>query len=370
MSSAILERREATPTRAVARPTRAQLRHALAAGGLTLGLITGTWYGHHWWTVDRFLENTDDAFVGGDIVALAPRVAGLVARVAVEDNQAVRAGDLLVQLDDRDYRAALARAEGAVAAAEASLANLDATRRLQDALVDQARADVVAAAAESERARADAERYRALARSSYASAQRQQQAEADDRKAQADAAKTKAALTAAEREVEVIDTRKAEAQAALQQATAERDLTRINLGDTEIRAPVDGTVGNRSARAGAYAAAGTQLLALVPAHGLWVDANFKENQLAALRPGEIATVVADVLPGETFTGRVASLSPATGAQFSVLPAENATGNFTRIVQRVPVRILLDGDGARLGRLRPGLSVTASVDLRDPARTAD
>ena len=133
-----------------------------------------------------------------------------------------------------------------------------------------------------------------------------------------------------------------------------------------IRAPIDGVVGNRGVREGGYAAAGAQLLALVPARGLWIDANFKEDQLAAIYPGQAASIVADVLPGETFTGRIASLSPATGAQFSVLPAENATGNFTRIVQRVPVRILLDGDGSRLGRLRPGLSVVATVDLRDPA----
>jgi membrane fusion protein, multidrug efflux system len=144
---------------------------------------------------------------------------------------------------------------------------------------------------------------------------------------------------------------------------ADRDTARLNLGYTEMRAPFDGVVGNRSARTGAFAAVGSQLIAVVPARGLWVDANFKENQLAKMNAGESATIYADVLPDVTFHGHVASLSPATGAQFSVLPPENATGNFTKIVQRVPVRILLDGDGSELGRLRPGLSVTAEVDLR-------
>jgi membrane fusion protein (multidrug efflux system) len=146
-------------------------------------------------------------------------------------------------------------------------------------------------------------------------------------------------------------------------AIADRDTAQLNLGYTELRAPVDGTVGNRSARTGAYATIGAQLTALVPARGLWVDANFKENQLARLGAGLPATVVADVLPGQAFHGHVASLAPATGAVFSVLPAENATGNFTKIVQRVPVRILLDRGAGELGRLRPGLSVTATVDQR-------
>lgn len=166
----------------------------------------------------------------------------------------------------------------------------------------------------------------------------------------------------------MIDTQKQQAQAALAQAVADRDLARLNLGYSELRAPIDGTIGNRSARTGAYATIGAQLLSIVPARGLWVDANFKESQLAHIQPGLPASIAADVLPGQLFRGHIASLAPATGAQFSVLPPENATGNFTKIVQRVPVRILLDGDASALGRLRPGLSVTAAVDER-PAGTA-
>jgi membrane fusion protein, multidrug efflux system len=146
---------------------------------------------------------------------------------------------------------------------------------------------------------------------------------------------------------------------------AERDLATLNLAYTELRAPIDGVVGNRSARAGAYATVGAQLLAIVPARGLWVDANFKESQLAGMREGQITRIVADVLPGIRFKGRVGSLAPATGAQFSVIPPENATGNFTKIVQRVPVRILLEDQASELGKLRPGLSVVVQVDERPP-----
>ena len=163
----------------------------------------------------------------------------------------------------------------------------------------------------------------------------------------------------------MIDTQRVQTEAALAGAVADRETAQLNLGYTELRAPIDGTVGNRSARVGAYATVGSQLISLVPAHGLWVDANFKENQLARMRPGQPATISVDVLPDQVLHGRVISLAPATGAVFSVLPPENATGNFTKIVQRVPVRIELDGDTASFGLLRPGLSVTANVDERAP-----
>jgi membrane fusion protein (multidrug efflux system) len=339
-------------------------RHLAIAGVGLLMALAATWYGHQWWTVGRFIESTDDAYVGGDVTVIAPKVAGFIAEVAVADNQPVHAGDLLVKIDDRDYRAALAKAVAAVAAQEAALANLDATRRRQEATIAEAKAEIAAADAEAARAQFDVARYRQLASDQYASTQRLQQADADHKKAVAAADKTRAALDAAESELAVIDTQKQQVRAALAEAVAGRDIAGLNVGYTEIRAPIDGTVGNRSARAGAYATIGSQLLSVVPARGLWVDANFKESQLARIRAGLSATIEADVLPGEAFHGHVASLAPATGAEFSVLPPENATGNFTKIVQRVPVRILLDGDASALGRLRPGLSVTAYVDERN------
>ena len=364
MSAGVLER--VTPD-VIARPAVRRARVSwkqlgMAGAALVVG-IGAAWFGYQWWTVGRFIESTDDAYVGGDVTVIAPQVAGFIANVAVTDNQAVRAGDLLVRLDDRDYRAALAKAVAAVAGQQATLANLEANRRLQDAVIGEAEAELTATAAEIVRSKSDVDRYRSLAQSQAASVQRWQQADADYQKALAADAHARAALTAAQRQLDVIDTQKQQVMAALAGASADRDTAQLNLGYTELRAPVDGIVGNRSARNGAYASVGAQLISLVPAHGLWVDANFKEGQLAHMRPGMPVRIDADVLPGEVFHGHVASLAPATGAVFSVLPAENATGNFTKIVQRVPVRVLLDGDAGTLGLFRPGLSVTARVDVR-------
>jgi len=369
MSDQVLERplpeflkRDVVAPRPIRISRRSHKRLALAGAAFLVAAAAG-WYGYDWWAVGRFIESTDDAYVGGDVTVIAPKVAGFIAEVAVADNQEVHAGDLLVKLDDRDYRAALAKAVAAVAGQQASLANLEATRHLQEATIAEARAALAATAAEVARTKYDLDRYRALSQEQFASAQRFQQADADYRKAVAADTKARAALEAVVRRLDVIDTQKQQTQAALAGAIADHDTAQLNLGYTELRAPVDGTVGNRSARIGAYATVGAQLIALVPARGLWVDANFKENQLARLGAGLPATIVADVLPGQAFHGHVASLAPATGAVFSVLPSENATGNFTKIVQRVPVRILLDGDAGALGHLRPGLSVNAAVDQR-------
>jgi len=335
---------------------------AVVAGGMLT-------YASHWWNTARFLEETDDAYVGGDVTVIGPKVSGYITEVLVTDNQAVRAGDLLARIDDRDYRAVLARAEGAIAAQQAQIANLDATLRLQDAVIGQAQASVAATDAETARTRDDQVRYASLVAKEAVSVQSSQKADADYKQSRANGQKAQAALLAAQRQIDVIATQKQQAQAALAQAIAERDLAQLNVGYTELRAPVDGTIGNRRARPGAYATSGTALMSIVPASGLWVDANFKENQLAHLEPGMRATVVADIVPGRVFHGRVASVAPATGAQFSVLPPENATGNFTKIVQRVPVRIVLDEKDARLGLLRPGLSVTAEIDGRSENQIA-
>jgi membrane fusion protein (multidrug efflux system) len=351
----------------VARPRAPKVRLSRKqlgiAGAALLAALGAAWYGHDWWTVGRFIESTDDAYVGGEVTVIAPKVAGIIADVAVTDNQAVHAGDLLLRLDDRDYRAALAKAVAGVAAQQATLANLEASHRLQQAVIAESQAELAATAAEVARSKYDVDRYRSLAHDQFGSQQRFQQADADYQKALAADQRSHAALEAAQRQLDVIDTQKQQTVAALAGAMADRDSAQLNLGYTELRAPIDGVIGNRSARTGAYATVGAQLISLVPANGLWVDANFKENQLARMRAGLPVTIVADVLPGQALHGHVASLAPATGAVFSVLPPENATGNFTKIVQRVPVRILLDSEAATLGALRPGLSVTAAVDER-------
>jgi membrane fusion protein (multidrug efflux system) len=296
-------------------------------------------------------------------------VGGLIAQVAVTDNQAVHAGDLLVKIDDRDYRVAMAKAQAEVAGEEATLANLAAERVLQLALIEEAKADIASANAQANLARDNQARYRSLAMNQAGSLQDSQTADAGLAQANAAVQKSQAALVAAQAQLGVLDTQKEQASAALAGAEADLSDAELNLGYTEIRAPVDGTIGNRSAHLGGYATIGAQLVSIVPANGLWVDANFKEDQLASMHEGEKVTIEADVLPGEKITGHVASLAPATGSVFSVLPAENATGNFTKIVQRVPVRILLDGSASELGMLRPGLSVTAYVDTRRGAEQA-
>jgi membrane fusion protein (multidrug efflux system) len=359
MSTTVLER---APDVQVRKNRLSLKKPAIAGAALLIGAGLA-WYGYTYWTIGRFIETTDDAYVGGDVTVMAPKVFGFISEVAVTDNQSVHQGDVLIKLDDRDYRAAAARADAMVAAQQATLSNLDATQRLQEAVIRQAQAGIVAADAETQRARDDQARYQTLARTAAASVQSFQKADADYKQAQAGADKARAALDAAQQQLKVIETQKQQTRAALDAAIADRDTARLNLEYTELRAPFDGVVGNRSARMGAFAGVGSQLIAVVPARGLWVDANFKENQLATMHAGEPATITADVLPNVTFHGHVGSLSPATGAQFSVLPPENATGNFTKIVQRVPVRILLDGDASELGRLRPGLSVTAAVDMR-------
>jgi len=335
-----------------------------AAAGLA-ALVGVAVYAGRYWTVGQYIETTDDAYVGGDVTDLAPQVSGLIAQVAVTDNEAVRAGDLLVRIDDRPFRIVVDKARAAVADEQASLANLAAARTLQMALIGEAQADCASARAQTVLARENQDRYARLAISQAGTLQDAQTSDAGLQQAVAAGNKAQSALAAAEAQLAVIEAERAQAQAALAGATADLAAAQLNLSYTEIRAPFDGVVGNRSAHMGGYASAGAQLVSLVPARGLWVDANFKEDQLAEMQPGDRVTITADVLPGAKITGEVASLAPASGAVFSILPAENATGNFTKIVQRVPVRILLDGSAGALGLLRPGLSVTAAVDTRAP-----
>ncbi|UPG85845.1 HlyD family secretion protein [Luteibacter aegosomatis] len=346
---------------AAASPRKRRLKPIVALIVLVALLAYAAW----WWTNARFVEDTDDAYVGGDITVIGSKVAGYVSEVVVVDNQAVHRGDLLVKIDDRDYRAALDKALAAVAAQDAALRNLDATENLQRSVIDQALAGVSGARAEATRSKLDDERFRQLVGQGAVSVESAQRARADFQTARATTAKATAAVSEARRRLDVIDTQRHQVEAALAQARAEAEQARLNLSYTELRAPVDGVVGNRKARVGSYVTAGSQMLVVVPARGLWVDANFKEDQLARMRVGQAVDIRADVMPDKVFHGHLASLAPATGAQFSILPPENATGNFTKIVQRVPVRVTLDGNDGDLGVLRPGLSVTARIDTRAP-----
>ena len=372
MSAEILDRgaRELAPDSlhgipAVRRRLRFDRRLGLAAFGL---LVAGgiAWYGWNWWEVGRFIETTDDAYIGGNVTTLSPHVAGFVSQILVRDNQFVKAGELVITLDERDYEANLAHAEAVVQNQRAALANLHAKYTLQELMIAQAENELAAKKATAGFAREDAARYHALALTTFGTVQNDQKAFAADREAIAAVHAGEASLDAAKQQLAVIDTEIAETQASLAEAQADLQTAQLDLGYTQIRSPIDGYVGNRAADIGAYTTIGAALLSIVPAHALWVDANFKEDQLARMRPGQKVTFFADVLSGRTFEGRVLSLAPATGAVFSVIPPENATGNFTKIVQRVPVRIAVEDNGGTLGLLRPGLSTTVSVYTRAPA----
>jgi membrane fusion protein, multidrug efflux system len=357
MSDRVLDRDIAVPV--IRRNPVTRTRAAMVALGLAV-VLGGVAYGRYWWTVGRFVETTDDAYVGGDVTPIAPHVAGFVRQILVRDNQRVEAGQTLVRLNPDDFQAALRHAEAVLQSKQAALANLVAKRVLQHSMIAQAQADLAAKQAQAVFATEDATRYRVLASTAAASRQAEQRARAVDQSAQASVLAAEAALQAAGQQLAVLDTEIQAGRADVAQAEADLRTARLNIGYTDVVAPVTGFIGNRYAQVGAYVATGTDLLSVVPAQGLWVDANFKEDEIAGMKPGDPATIVADVLPGRTFHGHIASLAPATGAVFSVIPPQNATGNFTKIVQRVPVRIALDGGAAELGLLRPGLSTTVSV----------
>ena len=319
--------------------------------------------GGAWWAQARHFETTDNAYVAADTAIISPRIEGYVGEILVRDNQAVSAGDVLLIIEDRDYRARVAQAEARVAAAEAALANIGSRLALEESLIAKANADVLTATAERTRAAGDLKRYQELVKRDFASEQRFASARADASKAEAAAERARAGLEAERRQVGVLQTEQAQQQAALSEAKAALELAQADLDKTVLRAPVDGVIGNNGARVGQLVRPGTQRMAVVPVNDVYVTAIFKETQLAGIRPGQRVTVTVDAFRGLSIDGTVDSLAPASGAEFSLLPPENATGNFTKIVQRVPVRIALPA-GARLtGGLRPGLSVEVSVDTR-------
>jgi membrane fusion protein (multidrug efflux system) len=360
--SAVTLDREQGAVAATRKPRRS--RRVLSYLGSLIAAVALAWSGYQWWTVGRFIEVTDDAYIGGNVTAISPHVEGFISEILVRDNEHVNAGQLLVRLDPRDLNAALDRARANLIQRRAALNSLKAQLDLQQSTIAQAAADIDAKGAQAAFAEKDSERYSRLAVTSAGSQQDAERTSSLDRQAKSALAASKAAYAAAKQQLLVLDADIDQAAAAVSSAKADVRMAELNISYTEIRSPIEGFIGNRAAQVGNYVKPGTYLLTVVPAQGLWVDANFKEDQLTAMKPGQAAIVSPDVLDGEKIHGRVASLAPGTGAVFSVIPPENATGNFTKIVQRVPVRILLDPGDARLGQIRPGLSVTASVDTRE------
>lgn len=324
-------------------------------------ILAGAALGGGWWLTHRGIESTDNAYVHADITTISPKVAGYIAAVPVEDNQTVAAGAVLARLDDADYRARLAQTEAAVAAARAGLGTIDSRLEAQKAVIAEAEAAVATEEAEQTLTTRELARVQRLAKRDFASRQRLDAADAAADKAVAGIAQAKAKVQAARAEIQVLRADRLRQEAQLQEALAARDLAADSLEHTVIRAPRAGVIGNRGVRVGQYVGPGSHLMALVPLDDVWIDANFKETQIGALQPGQPVSVSVDAWPDVTLTGTVGSVAPASGAEFSLLPPENATGNFTKIVQRVPVRINLPADNPLAGRLRPGLSVIVSVN---------
>ena len=343
-------------------PTRAKIRRVALVLALLAGTATLAYYGHDYWTNGRYLETTDDAYVKADSTIIAPKVSGYIAKVLVGDNEKVRAGQPLAKIDDRDFKAALDQAKADVAAGEASVRNIDAQLELQQPIIAQSTADVAAADANLKFAQEERARYDDLMKSGSGTIQRAQQTDAALRASNAQLQHAKSGLMAAQRKVDVLTTQRAQATAQLERTRAVAQQAALNLSYTEITAPVEGTVGARSLRVGQYVQAGTQLMAVVPLDAVYVVANFKETQLTHVRPGQPVELQVDSFRSKTLRGHVDSLSPASGLEFALLPPDNATGNFTKIVQRVPVKVVLD-DRSLTGLLRPGMSAVPTVDTK-------
>jgi membrane fusion protein (multidrug efflux system) len=349
-----------TPGPGAASPRRKKMHAILLA--IALVVLGGVgFYGWHWWTVGRFLETTDDAYLQADKVTVAPRIAGYVAEVLVGDNQPVKAGAVIARLDDREYQVALKQAQAEVEKDIADLQGVAAAINQQQAQIEQAKAEVENTEAALTFSAQESTRYQNLLQSGSGTVQREQQADADLRQRRAARDKSKASFAAAQQQIDSLVAQQAGSRASLKGAEAKLDQARLNLTYTTIAAPVDGVVGDRSLRPGQFVSAGTNLLTLVPmGRDIYLVANFKETQVGNMTAGQTVSFTVDALGGHEFGGHITSFAPGTGAQFALLPPENATGNFTKVVQRVPVRIAFDTSDPLLGRLRPGLSVQATV----------
>jgi membrane fusion protein (multidrug efflux system) len=346
---------------------RKLIKRGVLAAALLAGVAFGADFGYHYWTVGRFIESTDDAYVKADYTTIAPKIAGYIKEVLVNDNDTVKTGQVLARIDDRDFQAALSQAKADLKAAEAAIANIDAQISLQQSLINQAKATVDASQASLDFAQSDAARSARLISNGAGTQSRVEQTQSTRDQATAAVARDQAALVAAQNKVPVLQTQRDQAAAQRDRAAAAVQQAELNLSYTDIVAAVDGTVGARSIRLGQYVTSGTQLMAVVPLHSVYVIANFKETQLTYVRPGQSVEIKVDSFPDVAIKGHVDSLSPASGLEFSLLPPDNATGNFTKIVQRIPVKIVID-DEHLAGLLRSGMSVEPEIDTK-AAQTA-
>ncbi|MGA3683022.1 HlyD family secretion protein [Pseudomonas graminis] len=330
---------------------------------VAVALLTGLAWAAWWWLAGRFIETTDNAYLQADSISLAPKISGYVSQVLVADNQNVKRGDVLVRLDARKYQAISDEASATIAARSADLAKAEADLVQQDSTIAEARAQLQGAQADARHAQTEVARYTPLARSGAEPEERLAQLNNQLDQARSTVAAKQAALRSSQTRYGTLQAQLKQAQAQLGVAKASEAQSQLDVDDAVILSPIDGRVADRGVRVGQYAQPGTRLLTVVPVNSIYLTANYKETQIGDMRPGQTAIIHVDALPGHDLHGHIDSLAPGTGAQFALLPPSNATGNFTKIVQRVPVRILLDvSDDIRLA-LVPGLSATVEVDIR-------
>jgi membrane fusion protein, multidrug efflux system len=336
---------------------------------IPLALAAALYYGYQWWTVGRFQISTDDAYIHADIATLSAKASGYVTSVEVTDNSHVNAGDVIARIDDGDYRLAVQTAADKIAVQQATVERIARQIEAQQANIEQARAQLGAIDADAKRAKLELDRQKDLATRDFSSRQTLEQAEANNTRAVANVQSGKAAIDAAVASGEVLKAQKTEAERGLDQLRTALTMAERDLSFTIIRAPFDGVIGNRAVQKGDFVQPGQRLASFVQLDHVYIDANFKETQLARLRPEQLVDVEVDAMPGHVFQGRVVSFAPASGSVFSLLPPENATGNFTKIVQRVPVRIRVEQRAGEAERLRPGMSAHVSVHTKDEAGNA-
>ena len=341
------------------------LKQAALALAVIGTVFAGADYGRYYWTTGRYLVTTDDAYVDAHSSIISPKISGYISDIPVNDNQNVKAGDVIARIDPRDYQTALDQARANVKAAQANIDTLTQQIGEQGLVVDQARQQVASDQAALVYSQQDYQRYTDLERTGYGTVQRAQQAQSDIVQKQAKLDSDKAGVASAEKQISVLQAQLEQARANLAQQQASEHQAELNLSYTTITAPFDGTIGVRNIQVGQYVQPGTQLMAVVPLHEVYITANYEETQLTHVQPGQPVTLNVDTYDGTTVHGYVESIAPASGQQFALLPPDNATGNFTKIVQRIPVKIAVDPNDPLAGQLRPGMSVEPTINTKPP-----
>jgi membrane fusion protein (multidrug efflux system) len=362
-SDALLEVGRDIAGQTISRRRRLPVRQIVIGLATLIVLAGASDYGHYYWTTGRYLVSTDDATVAAHSVAISPKISGYIADDAVDDNEIVHAGQILARIDDRDYRTALAAAQANVAAAQAGIQHLEQQIDQQQLTVAAAGDAVTTDQAALVFSRQQLTRYSGLAHIGAGTVQDSQQWQADITEKEAALARDTAQVGVAKKQIDVFHAALEQAKAMLAGQQAALHQAELNLSYTTITAPVDGTVGNRSLRVGQYVQAGTELMEIVPLSAVYVTANYKETQLTDVRPGQPVVIAVDTFPGVPVHGVVNSIAPASGEEFALLPPDNATGNYTKIVQRIPVKITIDPRDKLFGRLRPGMSVEPTINTK-------